>query len=360
MNNLQFTREEEFRAVNAVRELYASLIEKSAGSIGPLHGKTMFPKTVPLTNNIHASSPILYVAAKNRIEQITPSFSSANSTVSTLRVPPHRYLGLHSFRIEGVPYLAAGYSSGIIIVNTQDQAERQHLVFDRNNTSKFNSIGHTGKTLEDTILWGVHSDFGVLRLPLPDLLSNNINSHDYLISLGTSPSNVQPLRICVSQDRVFASTGSTVYQYNPSHQKFDFYSDLAANTISAICVQDTTPYAGTTSGKIYRDGTLWYNVGNPTSAIGKIIALPDQSILFTTLTRNLSGPLQWTDGQKAIVVSSPLSQVHDMVQSSNHIFTVENRIIRSAMIESKSIAEWNWAAQEYDSIKNGISITVEE
>lgn len=370
MNNLQFSREEEFRAVNAVRELYVSLIEKSEGSNGPLYGKTMFPQTAPLANNIHGSSPILYVAAKGGIKQITSSFSSAhspltnsptaNSTASTLRLPSHRYVGLHSFRIEGVPYLAAGYSSGVIVVNTHDQDEHKHLIFDRNNTSKFNSICHTGKSLEDTILWGAHSNLGVLRLPIQDLLSDNINSHDYLITLGKSPSYVQPLRLCVSQDKVFASTGSTVYHYNHSHQKFNPLSDFEDDIISAICVQNTTLYSGTTSGKIYRDGTLWHNVGNPTSAIGKIIALPDQNILFTTLTGNLSGPLQWTDGQKTIVVSPPLSQVHDLIQSSNRIFTVENGIIRSARIENKSIAEWSWTAQEYDTIKNGISITVEE
>lgn len=332
MNNNQFTNQKEFRALSAMRELYGSLIRDKTElkiSQGPLCGKTSFPSKESYHEEVRSETSTLYVAGDKKVVVVNSS-----GTVN-LPLPPHRYEGLYAFRMETVPYITAGYSTGIIIINTQDKVEEKktiHLNLQNlpHPHSKFKTIGHTGNTLEDAILWAAHSDYGILQVPLCELLRGDLSvkpEDEHILPVGKNDSG--PSRLYIAGDKVYASKGSTVYQFDSHRKTFDVIYTLKGERISSLAVKDSAIFAGTMSGKIYQSETLWHDIGNVTATIAKIVPVENDNVLFTTVTNNLYGPLRLAHGAKSISISpSAFASVSDFQVRNGKFFTVEDREIK--------------------------------
>lgn len=344
MNRKEFTDKKEYRTIHSMNVLLSTLIGEKEG---PLHGKVHFPHQAPNENNIYEPSSKVYATSEKKILEVD------EREIIDLQFPEQKYQGIHTFRIEGISYIAAGYTSGINIQNISTNREEQipeqkSIIVDRPQLySKFNHIIHTGTTIEDMVLWSAHSDLGIIKIPIKDLLQTRIkvvqHSSHYIYQLqeiNSNNSNKNHIRLTTNhKEQIYASCNSQVYFFDQASNLFREHHSIPNEKISALAATESSIFTGTTSGKMYCNGRIYGDTKETTSKIIKIIPQNENYIFFSTQTAGLNGPLNMIHNSHQRYYPPTLIPIDDFQLRNNELFTLsEGKIKRFEINDDDTIS----------------------
>lgn len=303
-NGVEFMTQELFRVGNTMRELVGTLASASHPS---LSSKIDFPSVVQRDETYITLDMMCACAAGKEIYLVEPKKGAWEVRDVTPR--RHRYRSLALFGVESVPYLAAGYSSGIVVINLREREQKKVNVeiAGRAENVAFSSLGVIGSGL-DTLLLAVHPLVGFINVPLARFLHDDVvtvNRSNVLLPPSTERKWLSQIRS--TTEGVYVSHERDILHTDASLRPFDPILSFPA-MVCCFDVKEREVYCGTEGGIVYHNSTRLCRTAHPViSAVQAGVYEGREGVFFQGKKRSA---VYFTDGDKIMPVSkSPLDTV---------------------------------------------------
>ncbi|MBI2151834.1 hypothetical protein HYU21_03865 [Candidatus Woesearchaeota archaeon] len=286
-----FSKQARHNSLTAMREVMAALIENEIIEGYPQQSKESI--TTLNTSNRSASDkkesvllPERYIVLANSQEITVVKNAGRTGEIRQqhpfIRIGKDQIHSLTSLNVDNVAYVAAAGQKNIYLFNPAETEERSLFISPTTNTEgvldslfavSCNGSGNVSRKTSPYLL-AVHSELGLASIHLEELLEKSAISLKK-IYLPEEINQGQQIRAAANQDNLYLISGQKVFVIPLDHildnsfrntEQYDCKTKLSAITVDAT----GNWYAGTTDGKVLRNGDYFTSCNDAQAAVIKL------------------------------------------------------------------------------------------